>query len=182
MVTCQCCEWETFTVRKASFYNVSVSHMNAQYCSIAVYCILCTNRIQKSSTIYRKIYISVYFFFIFWFLEVVWMVYLVYFYFLAVVILVILCIIVFTYLFTYVAIYVVARKKRIRNDVHSNSDQESRRHFMAFLRELKIAKPYVLVVSLCVFCYMSTVVVLGIFAHILNHDDKIPISTVNALE
>ena len=55
-------------------------------------------------------------------------------------------------------------------------------HFMAFLRELKIAEIYLLVVSLCVFCYLPTVVVLGKFAHILNHDDKIPDSTVNAFE
>ena len=45
-----------------------------------------------------------------------------------------------------------------------------------------MAKIYVLVVSLCVFCYLPTVVVIGIFAHILNHDDKIPVSIVNALE
>ena len=60
----------------------------------------------------------------FWILVVVWIVCRIYFPFLAVVIPVILCIIVFTSLLTYVAIYVVARKKRKRNDVHSNSDQE----------------------------------------------------------
>ena len=70
----------------------------------------------------------------------------------------------------------------IRNEVHSNSDQESRRDFMAFLRELKMAKTYLLGVSLCIFCYLPTVVVFGKFTHILNHDDKIPESTVNALE
>ena len=70
----------------------------------------------------------------------------------------------------------------IRNEVHSNSDQESRRDFMAFLRELKMAKTYLLGVSLCIFCYLPTVVVLGIFSHVLNHDDKIPDSTVNAIE
>ena len=84
---------------------------------------------------------------------------------------VILCTIVFTSLFTYVAIYVVARKKMLkRNKVHSNSDQESRRNFMAFLRELKMAKTYVMVVSLCFLCYLPPVVVWGIFANILTRD------------
>ena len=70
---------------------------------------------------------------------------------------------VFTSLLTYVAIYVVARKKMLeRNKVHSNSDQESPRNFMAFLRELKMAKTYVLVVSLCFLCYLPTVVLHGI--------------------
>ena len=124
----------------------------------------------------------VYTWIVFWFLVVVWTVCYIYFLFLAVVIPVILCIIVFTSLFTYVAIYVVARKKRKRNDVHSNSDQESRRHFMAFLRELKMAKTYVLVVSLCVFCYLPTVVVLGIFANVLKNDDKTSDSAVHAFD
>ena len=117
----------------------------------------------------------------FWFLVVIWVVCYIYFRLLAVVIPVTLCIIVFTSLFTYVAIYIVARKMRKRNDVHSNRNQESGRHFMAFLRELKMAKTYVLVVSLCVFCYLPTVVVTGIFANILNNDDKtIPNSVVHA--
>ena len=94
-----------------------------------------------------------------------------------------LCIIVFTSLFTYVAIYVVARKKMKRNDVHSNSDLESYRKFMAFLRELKMAKTYVLVVSLCFFCYLPTVVVFGIiFANIVNNADKTLDSVVNAFD
>ena len=71
-------------------------------------------------------------------------------------------IVIFTSLFTYVVIYVVARKKMKKNEVHSNSDQESRRHFMAFLRELKMAKTYVLVVFLCFLCHLPTVVVFGI--------------------
>ena len=66
-----------------------------------------------------------------------------------------------------------------RNDVHSNSDQESRRHFMTFLREMKMAKTYVLVVFLCFFCYLPNIVVFGIiFANILNNDDD---RVVNAL-
>ena len=60
----------------------------------------------------------------FWFVVIVWIVCRVYFTFLAVVVPVAFCTVVFTSLFTYVAIYVVARKKRTRNDVHSNSDQE----------------------------------------------------------
>ena len=120
----------------------------------------------------------------FWLLVVVCIVCCIYFPFLAVVISVILCIIVFTSLFTYVAIYVVARKKMLkRNKVHSNSDQESRRNFMNFLRELKMAKTYVLVVSLCFFCYLPTVVVFGIiFANIVNNADKTLDSVVNAFD
>ena len=120
----------------------------------------------------------------FWFFNVVWIVCFVYFPFLAKILIpVTLCIIVFTSLFTYVAIYVVARKKMLkRNKVHSNSDQESRRNFMAFLRELKMAKTYVMVVSLCFLCYLPTVVVLGIFGNILNHGDKTPDSVVHALD
>ena len=115
----------------------------------------------------------------FWFFVLVWKVCRFYFPFLAAVVPVTLCIIVFTSLFTYIAIYVVARKKRKRN---SNSDRESRRHFMAFLRELKMAKTYVLVVSLCVFCYLPTVVVMAIFANILNNGDKTPDSVVHAFD
>ena len=118
----------------------------------------------------------------FWFLVPVWIVCYISFRFSAVVIPGILCIIVFTSLFTYVAIYVVARKKRKTNDVHSNSDQESRRNFMAFLRELKMAKTYILVVSLCVFCYLPTVVVMAIFANILNNGDEVPDSVVHAFD
>ena len=122
----------------------------------------------------------------FWFLDIVWIcsAYFRSVAFVAKVIAsVILCIIVLTSLFTYVAIYVVARKKMLkRNKVHSNSDQESRRNFMAFLRELKMAKTYVMVVSLCFLCYLPTVVVLGIFGNILNHGDKTPDSVVHALD
>ena len=67
-----------------------------------------------------------------------------------------------------------------RNEVHSNSDQESRRNFMVFLRELKMAKTYILIVSLCSLCYLRTVVVFGI-ANILNHDDKTSDSVVHAV-
>ena len=117
----------------------------------------------------------------FWFLVIVWVVCRVYFTFLIVLIPVILCIIVFTSLFTYVAIYVVARKKMLkRNKVHSNSDEESRRNFMAFLRELKMEKTSVMVVSLCFLCYLPTVIVLGIFANNLNHHDETADRAVNA--
>ena len=68
-----------------------------------------------------------------------------------------------------------------RKEIHSNSDQESRRNFMAFLRELKMAKTYVMVVSLCFFCYLPTVVVFGIFDNILNHDDMTSDSVVHAV-
>ena len=120
----------------------------------------------------------------FGFLVIVWIVCSVYFTFLAEFIgSVSLCIIViFSSLFTYVAIYVVARKKILkRNEVHSNSDQESHRNFMGFLRELKIAKTYVLVVSLCFLCYLPTVVVFGI-ANNLKSDGKLPDSVVHACD
>ena len=118
----------------------------------------------------------------FWFLVVVFIVCYIYLPFSAAAIPVTLCIIVFTSLFTYVAIYFVARKKRKRNDVHRNSNQESRKHFMAFLRELKMAKTYVLIVSLCVFCYLPTVVVIGIFVNISNNDDKTPDCVLRAFD
>ena len=93
---------------------------------------------------------------------------------------VILCIIVLTSLFTYVGIYVVARKMVLkRNEVHSNSDQESHRNFMTFLRELKMAKTYVMVVSLCFLCYLPTVVVSGIANNFKS--DKLPDSVINAV-
>ena len=69
-----------------------------------------------------------------------------------------------------------------RNKVHSNSDQESRRNFMDFLRELKMAKTYVMVVSLCFLCYLPAIAVTGIFANILNHGDKTPDSVVHAFD
>ena len=53
---------------------------------------------------------------------------------------------------------------------------------MGFLRELKIAKTYVLVVSLCFLCYLPSVVVWGIFGNILNRDDKIPDSVVDLFD
>ena len=121
----------------------------------------------------------------FGFLVIVWIVCSVYFTFVAEVIgsVTVCMIVIFSSLFTYVAIYVVARKKILkRNEVHSNSDQETRRNFMAFLRELKMAKTCALVVSLCFLCYLPTVVVLGIFGNILNHGDKIPDSVVHALD
>ena len=71
----------------------------------------------------------------FWFPFIVRKVYCVYFTFLVVLIPVTLCIVVFTSLFTCVAIFVVARKRMLkRNEVHSNSDQDSRGNLMVFLR------------------------------------------------
>ena len=52
---------------------------------------------------------------------------------------------------------------------------------MSFLRELKMAKSYVLVVSLCFLCYLPTVVVFGI-ANNLNHDDKLLDSVENVFD
>ena len=89
-------------------------------------------------------------------------------------------IVIFSSLFTYIAIYVVTREKILKRN--SNNDLESRRNFMAFLRELKMAKTYVLVVSLCFLCYLPPVVVFGIFGNILNHGDKTPASVVHALD
>ena len=64
---------------------------------------------------------------------------------------------VFTSLYTYIAIFIVARKKML--NVHNNSNQrESSRNLMAFLRELKMAKTYVLVVFFCFLCFLPIVV------------------------
>ena len=120
----------------------------------------------------------------FWFFVIFFIVCRVYFTFVAIVIgsVIISIIVIFTSLFTYVAIYVVARKKMFkRNEVHdhSNSDQENSGNSMAFLRELKMAKTYVLVVSLCFLCYLPSIVVFGITWNILNHGDKT--SGVNAI-
>ena len=93
---------------------------------------------------------------------------------------VILCIIVFTSLFTYVATCVFARKKMLkRNEVHSSSYQESRRNFLGFLRELNMAKTYVLVVSFCFLCYLH---IYQPLLSILNRGDKTPDSVVNAID
>ena len=120
----------------------------------------------------------------FWFFVIFVMVCYVYIGFVAEVIsVIILCIIVFTSLFTYVAIYVVARKTMLKKtSIHSNSDQKSRENVMSFLRELKMAKTYLMVVSLCFLCNLPTIVVSGI-GNILNHDHKTPYaSVVNALD
>ena len=115
-----------------------------------------------------------------WFLVIVFILCYVYFPFLRVLIPVTLCIIIFTSLLTYIVIYVVARKKMfLKKKVHNNSDQESRRNFMVFLRELKMAKTYVLIVSLCFLCYLPIAVLHGI-GIILSHGDKRTDSFVNA--
>ena len=77
----------------------------------------------------------------FWFPVIVRKVYCVYFTVLAVLIPVSLCILVCTSLFTCVAIFVVARKRMLkRNEVHSNSDQDSRGNLMVFLRKLNVSQ------------------------------------------
>ena len=117
----------------------------------------------------------------FWFFVIFNVVSYIYFTFLAKTIIPItLSFIIFTSLYTYVAIFVVARKKMLkRNKVHSNSDQETSRNLMAFLRELKMTKTYVMVVSLCFLCYLPTVVVSGI-KNPLHLDETTPDSVVNA--
>ena len=115
-----------------------------------------------------------------WFLVIVFILCYVYFPFLRVLIPVTLCIIIFTSLLTYIVIYVVARKKMfLKKKVHNNSDQESRRNFMVFERELKMAKTYVLIVSLCFLCYLPVAVLHGI-GIILGHGEKRTDSFVNA--
>ena len=77
----------------------------------------------------------------FWFLVIVLEVCCVYFTFFSVLILVTLFIVVFTSLLTCVAIFVVARKRMLkRNEVHSNSDQDSRGNLMVFLRKLNVSQ------------------------------------------
>ena len=116
-----------------------------------------------------------------WFLVIVFILSCVYFPFLRVLIPVNLCIIVLTSLLTYVAIYVVARKMMLKeNKVHTNSHQESCRNLMVFLRELKMAKTYVLIVSLRFLCYLPMVVLHGI-ANIFSPDDKRADSLENAI-
>ena len=85
-------------------------------------------------------------------------------------------IIVFTSLYTYIAIFVVARKKMMK--VRNNRDQKSSRNLMAILRELKMAKTYVMVVSFCFLCYLPTVVLSGI--QNLFHQNKRPDSVLNS--
>ena len=110
-----------------------------------------------------------------WFFVIVNVVSRIYFNFLAKVIPITLSIAVFTSLYTYVAIFVVARKKMLKT-IHN---QESSRNRMAFLRELKMAKTYVFVVSLCLVCYLPAPVVFGIQNPLLV-GEKISDSVVNA--
>ena len=65
--------------------------------------------------------------------------------------------------------------------LHNNSDQESPGNLIACLRELKMAKTYVLVVSLCFICYLPAVVVSGIHNR-LDQSDKTPDTVVNATD
>ena len=115
----------------------------------------------------------------FWFFVLVSISSSIYFSFLTKLISISLGIIVLTSLYTYIAIFVVARKKMLK--IRNNNDQELSRNFMAFLRDLKMAKTYVLIVSLCFLCYLPTVVVSGIHNDLV-HDDNTPGSVVYALD
>ena len=68
-----------------------------------------------------------------------------------------------------------------RNEVHNNSDQESHINLMVFLRELKMAKTYVLIVSLCFLCYLPIVVLHGI-GKIFYRVDQGADNLVNAID
>ena len=116
----------------------------------------------------------------FWFFVIFNVVSSIYFNFLAkTVVSITLSIIVLTSFYAYIAIFVVVRKKMSK--VQNDSDQESSRNLMAFLRELKMVKIYVFVVSLCFLCYLPTVVVSGI-QNPLQLSTKTPNSVVNALD
>ena len=91
-----------------------------------------------------------------------------------------LSIIVLTSFYVYIAIFVVVRKKMSK--VQNSSDQETSRNLMTFLRELKMAKIYVFVVSLCFLCYLPTVAVSGLIQNPLHLSAKTPNSVVNALD
>ena len=114
-----------------------------------------------------------------WFFVIFNLVLCIYFKFVAKVVIISLSIIVFTSLYTYVAIFAVAREKMLK--LHNNSDQESPGNLIACLRELKMAKTYVLVVSLCFICYLPAVVVSGIHNR-LDQSDKTPDTVVNATD
>ena len=67
-----------------------------------------------------------------------------------------------TSFFVYLSIFFVARKK-LRNvhPVNNTSGQDTSNNRMSFLRELKLAKTYVLVVLLCFLCYLPYGIVLA---------------------
>ena len=93
---------------------------------------------------------------------------------------IVMCITIFTSLCTYVSIFFVARNKMLKlNKVSDNMHQEVSRNLVAFLRQLKMAKTCVLVVSLCFLCYLPISVVAGIQI-IWQYSDKTPFSVVNA--
>ena len=99
---------------------------------------------------------------------------------------VILCMIVFTCLFHVRCKIRRCEKKMLkRNEVDSNSHQESQRNFMGFLRELKMQKltfwSFHYMLPLLPTAHVSAVVFSG-FGNILNHGDKTPDSVVNAID
>lgn len=70
----------------------------------------------------------------------------------------------FTSLFTYLSIFYVARNSllsvsRVNNP---NNRETPATNLRSFLRELKTAKTSVLIVSLCLVCYLPTIIIFGI--------------------
>ena len=67
-----------------------------------------------------------------------------------------------TSFFLYLSIFFVARKKLLANanQVNNSSDENNSTTLMSFLRELKLAKPYILIVLLFSFCYLPYYIVL----------------------
>ena len=84
------------------------------------------------------------------------------------------------YIFVHVRFNILRCKKMLKlNKVSDNMHQEVSRNLVAFLRQLKMAKTCVLVVSLCFLCYLPISVVAGIQI-IWQYSDKTPFSVVNA--
>ena len=67
-----------------------------------------------------------------------------------------------TSFFFYLSIFLVARNKLLANanQVNNNSDEDNSTTLVSFLRELKLAKPYILIVLLFSFCYLPYYIVL----------------------
>ena len=68
-----------------------------------------------------------------------------------------------TSFFFYLSIFLVARNKLLANanQVNNNSDEDNSTTLVSFLRELKLAKPYILIVLLSVsFCYLPYYIIL----------------------
>ena len=67
-----------------------------------------------------------------------------------------------TSFFFYLSIFLVARKKLANaNQVNNTCDEDNSTNLVSFLRELKLAKPYILIVLLSVsFCYLPYYIIL----------------------